>query len=266
MEDKGEKQTPMGEPLTNLRGHDGGQFVFLPRLATELDHWYIAWRENTRKAYYNFLARYPDGEYEKMALLALNRFSQGKEPGFSEEFLFTYDYLQEHHEPRRASRFLASVLNEDKIWPLTEGAIATIGFLQSISEEVAQWYLLRYLSKGGEKKHFTLSDSPPKQDDILRTYHFIHDHYPDTNLRRFRFKKLLAHSYLEGICKKRMQDTFTEQEAEACRQLLLHHPYPYKRQLMQARIELMVLGHGKVQVPIFGTYTDPRRWAALPNR
>lgn len=90
-----ELQTPMSEPLSNLRGHDGGQFVFLPRLATEKDYWKMAWRENTRKGYYAFLARYPNGEYEEAALEALNVLASGKTPVFSQEALNTYDFLSE---------------------------------------------------------------------------------------------------------------------------------------------------------------------------
>jgi|GEM_PF-2181440 len=105
--EKEEDQTPMGEPLSNINGHDGGQFVFLPRLATEEDHWIIAWRENTRKAYYNFLARYPDGAYEKVALEVLNTFAEGEKPQFSQEAIGAFQLMVEdekfHKELRRKS-------------------------------------------------------------------------------------------------------------------------------------------------------------------
>lgn len=105
--EKEEDQTPMGEPLSGINGHDGGQFVFLPRLATEEDHWIIAWRENTRKAYYSFLARYPDGAYEKVALEVLNTFAEGEKPQFSQEAIGAFQLMVEdekfHKELRRKS-------------------------------------------------------------------------------------------------------------------------------------------------------------------
>ena len=95
LENNKEKQTPAGEALSFIKGHKNGQFVFLPKLATEKDYWIIAWRTNTRKGYYAFLARYPNGEYEEAALEALNVFANNKEPSFSEEALTTFDFLSE---------------------------------------------------------------------------------------------------------------------------------------------------------------------------
>ncbi|MEZ5040681.1 MAG: caspase family protein [Saprospiraceae bacterium] len=95
IEHRKEAQTPMGEPFADMKAHDGGQFVFLPRLATEKDYWKIAWRENTRKSYYAFLARYPSGTYEKAAMDALNVFVAAEKPQCSEAALATHDFLYE---------------------------------------------------------------------------------------------------------------------------------------------------------------------------
>ncbi len=273
MEDKGEKQTPMGEPLANLRGHDGGQFVFMPRLASELDHWYIAWRENTRKAYYNFLARYPDGEYEKMALLALNRFAQGKEPGFSEGFLFTYDFLVERaaidqwsSSSARArfyfNTYLEQVLTGKGGTPLSPDAKETFEFLHSISPFSAEQYCKDFM--GDEhmqgRTSFTLAGSPLDAEAIRQTYDFLQAHFPDTTFMKANSttKWSLPSGYLSAIWEGEIATTFTADEIKAHTSALTEDPEPFMRRLIEARMIHMVKGGEKYPLPVLGKYTDPR--------
>lgn len=104
-----EKQEPVGEALSFIKGHKNGQFVFMPRLATEEDYWRIAWETNTRKGYFAFLARYPEGKLRDAALAAYGAFGQSKKPPFSEEALQTFDFLSKRL-PEEAKVFLINYL------------------------------------------------------------------------------------------------------------------------------------------------------------
>ena len=67
-------QTPMGSPL-NIRGHQGGQFVFHFR-ADEAQDWVNAKNADTVSAYSVFLEQYPDGQYARPARQRLERLTQ----------------------------------------------------------------------------------------------------------------------------------------------------------------------------------------------
>ena len=54
-------QTPIGEPL-NIKGHEGGQFVFHLKKNEERD-WFVAKEKNTADAYEHFITMYPEGKY-----------------------------------------------------------------------------------------------------------------------------------------------------------------------------------------------------------
>ena len=273
MEGKGEKQTPMGEPLTNLRGHNGGQFVFMPRLASEIDHWFIAWRENTRKAYYNFLARYPDGEYEKMALLALNLFSEGKEPVFSEAHLFTYSFLMERASIDQWSsnsararfyfkNYLEQVLLGKAGTPMSPDAKETFEFLHSISPLSAEQYCRDFM--GDEhmqgRTTFTLAGSSLDAEAIRQTYNFLQAHFPDTTFikKNGSTKWSLPSGYLTSIWEGDIADTLSTEEITTITAALAENPEPHLRRLIEKRLVFIVDGGEKLPMPIIGKYTDPR--------
>lgn len=134
---RSEAQTPMGEPFADMKAHDGGQFVFLPRLATEKDYWRIAWRENTRKGYFAFLARYPNGEYEDVALEALSVFAGSRSPAFSEEALSTYEFLVEVL-PEQAKTYVVNYLKGATQTVLSDTALELYRDLMEHLPEVAK--------------------------------------------------------------------------------------------------------------------------------
>lgn len=164
-----EKQEPIGEPLSTIAGHENGQFVFLPRMAKESDHWRIAWTENTRKAYYNFLARYPDGEYESIALKALNVFSRENQPISRSEQMSTFDFLIEYM-PKMAKSFVIKSIDpaEATLKTLSPAAINTYHFLKDVMPEEADAYAKAWI-KG--KKVNVLSP------ELRQTYDYLHVEY-----------------------------------------------------------------------------------------
>lgn len=109
IEKNDEKQQPVGEALSFIKGHKNGQFVFLPRMAEEKDYWRIAWETNTRKGYFAFLARYPEGEFQEVALKALRVFASGKRPAYSEEARQTFDFLLERL-PQQSINYLVNFI------------------------------------------------------------------------------------------------------------------------------------------------------------
>ncbi|MEL7222730.1 MAG: hypothetical protein AAGJ93_15520, partial [Bacteroidota bacterium] len=162
IEKKGEAQTPMGEPFVGMEGHDNGQFVFLPRMATEEDYWLVAWRENTRKGYYAFLARFPNGKYEEIALDALSVFAidEQQKPAFSEEALATYQLLQKYL-PTEARLYTAAYLLSE-----TRTVLAV---------EAREMYddLINYFPKHIERELKTfvlLGENVSNQEELLSSY------------------------------------------------------------------------------------------------
>ena len=58
-------QTPQAEPL-QIRGHEGGEFVFLPR-RDEAQDWKMARATDSRESYSIYLSSYPQGSYAEEA-------------------------------------------------------------------------------------------------------------------------------------------------------------------------------------------------------
>lgn len=111
-----EDQTPAGEALSFIEGHENGQFVFMPKLATEEDYWMLTWHEdqNLRTDYYSFLARYPDGDFETLALKALSVYADDRTPIVSHDGRQMYAFLKEELGLDYALRYVELYL-DDKI-------------------------------------------------------------------------------------------------------------------------------------------------------
>ena len=204
--EKEESQTPMGEPLANLNGHDGGQFVFLPRLASEIDHWKIAWRENTRKGYYSFLSRYPDGEYEEIALAALKAFAANNKPASSEDLIDTYDFLAENM-PVYAKKFILLNVSAKRIKyvPLNEQAKETYFYLnENISKALAVGYVRKTINN---KTKSVISE------EAKNSFNYLKIHLPDA-----------AAKYIQNFVIKKNHPTINEAAKETYNYLSEHLP------------------------------------------
>jgi uncharacterized protein (TIGR02145 family) len=117
------RQLPEGNPMFDV-GHQGGQFVFRLKYDDARD-WAEAKTANTDKAYENYLALYPAGEYAREAaqkLLEL-REEEAWKAAQAAHTLLSYDqYLEQFPKGRHSAEAIAAirVFNEAEDWRRAE--------------------------------------------------------------------------------------------------------------------------------------------------
>lgn len=150
------RQLPEGNPMFDV-GHQGGQFVFRLKFDDARD-WTEAKAANTAKAYENYLALYPSGEYAREAGLKLleMREAEAWQIAQATNTLLSFDqYLEQFPEGRHSAEAIAIIraFNEAEDWRRAE----------QVNE---LWKYREYLQKYPDGQH---ADQARAQIERLRT-------------------------------------------------------------------------------------------------